>query len=310
MFYKTAICFVLFFPVFFNPSIFSKENNPANVNDTAENVFKDFPRQKCSLDSDCKGVFGSIEGKCVKCPGMKMILGKRVFESPKDFGFCEQKHMVDINLMRHPKDEIRDGWGSTCHCLSEYEGKEFITASADIKQYLDIWKEFVISSQKISEGYFNKHITLIKAYESQNIYGTFFVVDYEYKVSWAKVFLCDNFIIKKKDSAKYLSKDEIYSIPAPDGGLKERVFLSSACDNVKRMKEINTIIAKEEAEKTLRLECFSAMKESEVLLTNEGKLALQGSAIVSEKDNKCKWASVDLETGKLLDCRDTACFIE
>jgi hypothetical protein len=182
-------------PVLFPPAIYAQEkDNLAETNDTAENIFKDFPRQKCSDDNDCKGVFGTIEGKCIKCPGMKMVLGKRVFKASENFGFCEQKHMVDINMSRHPADD-RQEWGSTCHCLAEFDGKEFKTVSANAKQYLDIWKEFAISSQGISEEYFKKHISLLKAYESQNMYGTFFIVDYEYTLDWAKVILCDSFIV-------------------------------------------------------------------------------------------------------------------
>jgi hypothetical protein len=52
------------------------------------------------------------------------------------------------------------------------------------------------------------------------------------------------------------------------------------------------------------------MKEAGVLLTKEGRLVLKGSGIVSQKDNKCKWADVDLETGEILECYDTACVVE
>gem|GEM_PF-5517172 len=57
-------------------------------------------RRKCTGDADCAGAFGSIEGRCLRCPPGKMALGKRVFLAPQEYGFCEQAHMLDSGAFR------------------------------------------------------------------------------------------------------------------------------------------------------------------------------------------------------------------
>ena len=44
-------------------------------------------------------------------------------------------------------------------------------------------------------------------------------------------------------------------------------------------------------------------------LTDDGKITLEGWAEVDSEANKCKRASIDLESGEILSCQDTACRI-
>ncbi len=218
--------------------------------------------------------------------------------------FC-QKACEDF---RNDRDEIAKSafLAERCGDILECEGLE----KTDI--WTTIWKEFLLSSQNISEDYFNSHISVESFDLSDWKQGTSFRMNYDINIDWATIRSCDHFLIKRKGETDYLTKDEIYSIPTHEGGLKDRVLLSNACGNSKKLKEFDKIISQSEVAPKLK-QCHSSIEwssEKAVILTNEGKLVVNAYGTIDHDQNKCKFASLDLEAGELIECRDTTCWVD
>ena len=52
-----------------------------------------------------------------------------------------------------------------------------------------------------------------------------------------------------------------------------------------------------------------AFDESRDLRCQDGRLVLEAAAQIDLQANQCKQARLDLETGEILECADTACVI-
>ncbi len=88
--------------------------------------------------------------------------------------------------------------------------------------------------------------------------------------------------------------------------------MSNACGNSKKLKEFDKIISQSEVAPKLK-QCHSSIEwssEKAVILTNEGKLVVNAYGTIDHDQNKCKFASLDLEAGELIECRDTTCWVD
>lgn len=72
-------------------------------------------------------------------------------------------------------------------------------------EYLNIWKEFFINRNNLTEDFFNKHITLYGTSFSEWNEGITFYICYEVKVDWAIVYQCDKFPVKIKSGSNLFS---------------------------------------------------------------------------------------------------------
>ena len=287
----------------------TKQQFSSEINDVYENI--DFS-QKCTTSQDCDNSF--IEHSCLKCPNDKIVISQgcqsepKVIIGPENGGICVQTHMLGSGYGEFKSGECIP---NTAFCLMNIEDKEIPTTNTDTKEWVAIWKEFVLNSQKISENYFNHHISVESFDTSEWMQGTSFRINYDINVDWATVKSCDHFLIQRKNETEYLTRDEVYSIPDYEGGLKNRMFLSNGCENAKKLKEFGKIIDKNGVGPNLK-KCHRSItwdSKKSVVLNNEGKLVVNGYGTINEDKNECKFASLDLETGELLECTDVPCFI-
>lgn len=193
--------------------------------------------------------------------------------------------------------------------LAAVTAKENLPSEKE-KEYLAVWKEFVLQSQGIDEDYFNAHISSIETETTEWNKGVSFRVCYKCSVGWASDKACDSFLIKRKGEGAYLSKDEILAMPSGEGGLKfkSQAYISTAYTNPKKLRPVTSIIPRRQAEESLK-KCHADMKPTHEGLNIDGKWVLHGFAVISDEKNQAKGGSVDLETGEVLECFDTACRI-
>ena len=81
---------------------------------------------------------------------------------------------------------------------------------------------------------------------------------------------------------------------------------------VQQLKEIKTLLPEDLAFNKLKAECLPNLEETRIILSTKnmyglGTIVMQGQETISE--NKCKFGSLDMETGEILECREAGCYV-
>lgn len=188
-----------------------------------------------------------------------------------------------------------------------------------VVNYTSIWKSEFLRRNKMSEDYFNAHITEIKTSSNEWNSGVSFRVDYVVKIDWAEIKSFDNFLIKfssKDDTYRYLNipRDTFYGLKEIQLVMDKKVW--------SKMQPINPI---ENLVYSSKKAAISALHDS---LNNEyisleslwftydvpgqpqddGFPYMLGSGTINHKENECYDGQLNLVTGKT-EGNETRCWV-
>ena len=289
----------------------TKQSYSSEINGNFEDI--KYYSHKCNTSNDCDNHF--IEHTCLKCPNEKMVISQGCQNNPlvvvgsKEEGVCVRSDSLGQGYVPG-YDPFMSGEciPSGAFCLVEFNGKEIATTDVELKKWFILWKELLLNEQNISESYFKNHVLVDSFYTSETNEGTIFSIKYTINIDWANIISGDGFLIRNKNETNYLTINEVYSALDPLVGVKRK----------KLRNGFEKILSQEEVTSKLK-QCYEGIKWSPIdgfstsqgslFLVDEGKLIVNAYGTINEKLNECKFASLDLETGELLECRDTACWI-
>ncbi|MCE7861950.1 MAG: hypothetical protein DYG99_00260 [Bacteroidetes bacterium CHB5] len=182
--------------------------------------------------------------------------------------------------------------------------------NSQCNEYLDIWKEFFMKQNNLTEDFFNEHITLYGTTFHDWNQGTSFNICYEIKIDWAIAYLCDKFPVKIKTGSNlfpslprgtYLTKENIETTIGKSYTsqitkvLNTEILKFTSMDNA-----VNFLIEKANV-KTLCPNRISINGQT-------GELMLECSAEYDFSKNECIEAKVGLIDGEST-INDTVCYI-
>ena len=256
------------------------------------NEINDVYAKKCTNDNDCDQI--GVKQICLKCPEGKFVYFYKsceykpgISESYSDQGLCVQEHSLGSSYNAF----YEGGCIGTKFCLMNFQNQEVPTVyPEETLKFLPLWKEKLFE-QGLDDQYFNSHIYIYSSdLSKQN--NPYFIIKYYFKIDWVTILDSDSTIIKDDNS----------------------VFNNNTIkDNfkIKLTHPIKNILTKENVKEKLK-ECSNGMtfdESKDVRLSDiNGKLILEAweKSLVS---NKCKKTELDLETGEILSCQDTACIL-
>ncbi|MDR3226475.1 MAG: hypothetical protein LBT56_02250 [Prevotellaceae bacterium] len=180
--------------------------------------------------------------------------------------------------------------------------------------YQNIWKEFFVEKNAITEDYFNQHIELKTSYIQDWNSGTSFCIGYYVKINWAIAYNTDQFIIKIEAS----------NTDYPNLNIPRGTYLTK--ENIKTVvnaQAFSSDIIKLTPIKTLK---FNTMNNAVNFLTKKanvnslclkriyidkftGHLILESGAQYDNEVNKCIRANLDLFNEETT-IFDTPCWID
>lgn len=257
---------------------------------------------------------GNCQGECLICPNEKMVVSDGYQENPSIvIGLDNRGVCIPEGYKGGGLNQFKTGsrMPKTAFCLIDIDGKEIPVLDGESIRWVDLWKEFVLDSQNISEEYFKNHISIESIDVEESRQNKFFSIKYDINIDWITISAKDKILIKMGNESDYLSKDAIYSISENEGGLKDRIFLNNELGRNIKLKEFGEIITRNRARSILK-KCHRSIKataDNIVFLTSEGRLVIKDKGTVDYDQNHCKFAEVDLENEKLLECRDQPCYL-
>lgn len=187
-------------------------------------------------------------------------------------------------------------------------------------EYQNIWEELFKTRNNITDEYFKEHLTITNTSISSWNSGESFKISYFIKIDWAKIYINDQFIIKKNSSAPpfpslnlpvdtYLSKDEINLC------INNFVLASSMkrINQYEKLKFNSKRKAIKEIEKNIPFKNpkmdMIYYKDDKYIYTSNGNPFLKGGGTIDDKENKCFTCEIDLITGEVT-YNETYCWIE
>jgi len=255
---------------------------------------------KCNDKPDCQ-TGTPMDYSCLKCPNAKFVFSKGCQSKPgfvtsdSSQGLCTQTHMLGSGYDSFYSGECMPG---TAFCLVQFEEYEVPTVYAEESiRFLPLWKEKLMEQSGTSSQYFKEHFYIHSSDVRENPNWNnraYFSVKYYFKIDWLTITDSDQTTIRNENEQNYLD----------DNTIKNNF-------EIKFNHPINQIISKNEVKNKLKT-CASGMSYDEtrnLRLTEDGKITLQAWAEIDSEANKCKRASLDLESGEILSCQDTACRI-
>jgi hypothetical protein len=294
----------------------------------------------CLSDEEC------YSGKCLICPsGMKMIISSTSDEPPEnmtrinievrepgifsmfvnpqkghvdminptpDHGFCTgfplptpgppmQEYInsvhqayIDNNILE-PDDpfvwgpQTLDWHGGRGYCIGEWNNNKYMSISARSgeEKYLDLVKEAL--TQDVSENYFNEHVKLVSFNRATNLDGSIKDVlnaVFDYSIG------------------EYIFSIAFYNNLEINASLVKSEILSQ-----QRMQEIEELLQKKVAFNKLKSECLPTLEESKIKLLSDGSIEMEGLQTISFENNECKFGRLNLQTGDILECVETHCYV-
>ena len=295
--------------VVINPTKLSIKHIETNLTDDFNSLT--YP-PKCSVKEDCDSSF--IDNSCLKCPNAKFVFSKiNSCQSKPGFAKTDSSQGLCRQTLGSGYDSFYSGdcMGNTVFCLVEFNGQEIPTDYADeSKKFLPIWKEKLIKQSGISERYFKEHfyihssdVTTFGSRENR----AYFSVRYYFRIDWLNITDYDDIGIINKNEQNNSDNDTIKNIF--NINLNNPIYQKG--NNIKFSHPINHIISKIDVKNKLNA-CASGMNYDEtrsLILTRDGKITLEAWAEIDSKANKCKSATINLESGEMISCQDTPCVI-
>jgi hypothetical protein len=176
--------------------------------------------------------------------------------------------------------------------------------------YFGIWKQLFIERNHMSSDYFNNHITPCYSHIDKWNSGFTFRITYKVKIDWTEDLLGDQFIIWLGPSTAGLYP----SISVPRSTLLTKDQIGSALNIMAFSSSLNTVYpitqlrysSYDDALSALITAagvnklCFSEIyyERPHMDVAPSGHPFLRSSATISDLENKCMEASIDLVTGK------------
>lgn len=228
----------------------------------------------------------------------------------------EIKHLLIFNLLL-----MGCLWSNVSHaavsaaapCNKPYDCK---SASQEL---ISAWEESKTTLYNISGIYFDTHIKTRLFDECKMGNRTILFVHSDYLVNWAKIPLCDSFIVSGDEYPKILwynfkrEEEREYCLAYPKD--YKDIPNHFGCKSKRKLQEINSLISKKSAIGLIKSECSPSIDEIHgPYLSDEGRIMLEGIHVGWHKPlkgNACPSAVIDLETGKIIECDlERSCFGE
>jgi hypothetical protein len=250
---------------------------------------------KCLAKEDCDSSF--VDYTCLKCPDGKFVFHNltcqvkpAITRTDSDQGLCWQTQNLYVSDGFYTGECI-----STMFCLISFEGQEVPTIHLEeTRRFLPLWKEKLLEQSGASEEYYKNHFYVHSTWVVQQGDDTVFLVKYFFKVDWVTLMETTAARIREGKEGPYLEGARI-----KDG------FAFDLNHPIER------IVARNEVQASLERSCVGGMQfdESNVRITQSDRLELEAWAELDVQANKCKRATLDLESGEILACEDWACAI-
>ncbi len=278
--------------------------------------------ERCTPTSSC-GLAGEVEQSCLVCPGGKFMFSKGCLEPPgvtqagTEQGLCVQSHMLGSGYDDYFNGECMT---STVFCLIPFTGQEVPTISAAVSaRLLPIWKEELLARTNMGEDFYQKHIFI----QSADARGRWFRVGYYYRVDWLTYLLSDQAALEgtgisagngvlpvegiekaKPDGTHAPTDDGVPPVEGIDVVAIRKNFDFSLTHPVAKILTQEQVQAKLDG-------CKSGMTYDldHNLRVRAGQFVLQAYGEVDRPANRCQIAELDLETGEMMVCQETACVI-
>lgn len=182
-----------------------------------------------------------------------------------------------------------DAEGGGGYCIGTWNNNKYkwVLAKPGDEQYIDLSKDAFLAY--VSETYFNNHMKLISVNRP------------------------------KMESINYGGGEEVYidfsySVGKYDFPLRTWIDVDNPEIQVQQLKEIETLLPEDQAFNKLKTECLPNLEETRIILSTNnmyglGTILMQGQETISLEENKCKFGSLDMETGEILECREAACYV-
>ena len=251
---------------------------------------------RCQTQADCDNRF--IEHTCLKCPGGKFVFHNLtcqerpgIVSTSSDLGLCWHAGAT------YPADGFYTGECiSTMFCLIPFGNQEVPTVHVEeTRRFLPLWKERLLEHSGASDAYFQDHFYVHSTFVSQEGDNEVLTVRYFFQVDWLTLLETTSTPIRRGMGNDYLEDEQI----------KAGFWLNFT-------HSIDHIATREEIAASLDKHCAQGMRlvEENVRMDDRGRLSLTAWAEIDLKANKCKYATVDLESGEILSCQDSVCWVD
>jgi hypothetical protein len=278
-------------------------------------TYEDLPENAVKIDFSVKepGIIAEThEGSVViidPAPNFGYCAGGVLPTSgPDSQEYVDKVHQayIDNNILKPdepfvwgPKTSPDDGGSGYCIGIWNNNKYKWVLAKPGDEKYLNWIKEAL--TQEVSEQYFNDHLKLVSLNRSKKGSMTY--------------------LEDRKDIAagfKYSIGEYTFNINYDvvthrlvNGGwteVKESEFKSQLLSQQK-IQEIENLLSKEKALNKLKTECLPELEEIRITLLQDGTIVADGQETISLEENKCRFGRLDLQTGKILECREAACYV-
>lgn len=191
--------------------------------------------------------------------------------------------------------------GGSGYCIGMWNNNKYkwVLVKPGDEKYLNWIKDAFI--QDVSDQYFNDYLELaslnrpkkgsiIYHEDRKDIMAGFkySIGEYSFEVNY-------NVITHNLINDKWVETDE--------SPFKSQVL------SQQKIQEIENLLSKEDAFNKLKTECLLGLQETRINLLRDGTIVMDGQQTISMEENKCKYGRLDLQTGEILECRQSACYI-
>jgi hypothetical protein len=276
---------------------------------------------RCQTKADCDNSF--VEHTCLKCPGGKFVFHNLtcqerpgIVSTSSDLGLCWHASAA------YPADGFYTGECiSTMFCLIPFGNQEVPTVHVEeTERFLPLWKERLLEHSGASDAYFQDHFYVHSTFVSQEGDDEVLIVRYYFQVDWLTLLETTSTRIRTGTGSGYLEYEQIKPVtptatatPAITFGgdyLEDEQIKAGFSINLTH--PIDHIATREEIVASLDKHCAQGMRliEDNVRTDDRGRLSLTAWAEIDRAANKCKTATVDLESGEVLSCQDSVCWVD
>jgi hypothetical protein len=276
---------------------------------------------RCQTKADCDN--SSVEHTCLKCPGGKFVFHNLtcqerpgIVSTNSDLGLCWHASAT------YPADGFYTGECiSTMFCLIPFGSQEVPTVHVEeTNRFLPLWKERLLEHSGASDAYFRNHFYVHSTFVSQEGDSEVLTVHYYFQVDWLTLLETTSTRIRTGTGSGYLAYEQIKPVMPtatatpviPFGGDYLEDEQIKAGFSINLTHPIDHIVTREAIAASLDERCAPGMRliEDDVRIDDRGSLILAAWTEIDRAANKCKHATVDLESGEILSCQDSVCWVD
>ncbi len=175
------------------------------------------------------------------------------------------------------------------------------------QDYFDIWKKYFLDVNKMSEDYYNEHITPYETFVESWESGESFKIRYKVKISWLEIDVRDEFLIRidSKENkfpqlnlpkGKYLDDEQVTTM-IDNYAFNSKVTHIASIDKLNFSSEKRALKALRDAtgQKNLEFRRYE-FKDARLVFTPNGNPFMYG--VIETSDDVCACGEIDLVTGE------------